>query len=99
MNRGESYSVKLTLAPYIEGSDFEKYCSIWGRKNWRVNFLSQSMPETLSPMDKDKVLVLSPDAERTLSTEELSDDDNIFIIGGLIDRTVMKVTPHRHSPI
>ena len=57
-----------------------------GYKTWIANFIEKDFTE-MEEFDSSKIIYLTPDAEEYLEAVE---EDKIYIIGGLVDRQVIK---------
>lgn len=89
-----SYSMQFFLSPLEENSEFKNRLNGFGYKKWKMNSSSVSIKELFNDR-LNKLIVLSPDAQEVLGSEDLDDDENIFIIGGLVDRAVQKNQTYR----
>ncbi|EAN31885.2 tRNA (Guanine-1)-methyltransferase family protein [Theileria parva strain Muguga] len=76
--------IRLTLTSFSQSSSIYEDCQLFGFNNWKVHVHDCGFWELF---DKDKIIVLSPDATECL--EELS-NDKVYVIGGLVDTNVKK---------
>lgn len=74
----------ITSYPSDSNSEFVKLCNSFGATNWKAHFHTKPYWDIFSSRE---LVVLSPDAEEELESVE---PDLVYVIGGLVDRTVAK---------
>lgn len=83
-NRKSPKPGNLVFAGFA-GALREFACGRMNAASWQAHMKEESASDLITP--GSKVVVLSPDGEEALSTV---DSDTIYIVGGLVDRTVQK---------
>lgn len=66
-----------------------------GGDQWVVHFQPESLEEAIGSIENSsnmthRVIMMSPDADKELTTEDLRGEGNIFVIGGIVDRSVSR---------
>lgn len=89
-NRRAVYPARLVFTGFKDAvKQFAE--EFMGAASWKARLCEETVAEALLSEDgadyQQRVIVLSPDAEEALSTV---DEDTVYIIGGLVDRTVKK---------
>eukprot|EP01057_Protomagalhaensia_wolfi_P005629 Protomagalhaensia_wolfi_Nauph_80__5628@NODE_647_length_2166_cov_190_255759_g484_i0_p2_GENE_NODE_647_length_2166_cov_190_255759_g484_i0NODE_647_length_2166_cov_190_255759_g484_i0_p2_ORF_typecomplete_len227_score38_44RNA_Me_trans/PF04252_13/4e02RNA_Me_trans/PF04252_13/4_5e05tRNA_m1G_MT/PF01746_21/4_2e03tRNA_m1G_MT/PF01746_21/0_0011Spore_coat_CotO/PF14153_6/0_02Sds3/PF08598_11/0_14TFIIEA_C/PF11521_8/1_3e03TFIIEA_C/PF11521_8/0_6SMC_N/PF02463_19/0_75Relaxase/PF03432_14/9_2e03Relaxase/PF03432_14/11Rel len=87
------YKVSIDVTSFTE--EFVADCQFYGYNRWSPVTSEDHVLELYSNR-KSNLIVLSPDADTTVTEEEIRDSSKIFIIGGLVDRTVCKVRVKSH---
>ncbi|KAI6197884.1 hypothetical protein M3Y94_01278000 [Aphelenchoides besseyi] len=87
-NRKRLHPWLLTFANFdnqIESNQigFKKHLNFGDLDTFAVELTSKSYLELY---DRDRLIYLSPHATETLTTEEATDEQTVFIIGGIVDR-------------
>ena len=77
--------INLTVTEATE--EFMTFMSSYNVESWTVNFTSKNLDEILSNKTENskEYIYLSPDAHETL---ESFSNDKIYIVGGIVDKTV-----------
>ena len=75
--------------------DLENQCKNQGGSQWVVHFHREPIEETIILINKQceqdhRTIIMSPDADTELSVEDLRDPTTIFVIGGIVDRSVSR---------
>ncbi|UKJ89766.2 tRNA (guanine(9)-N(1))-methyltransferase [Theileria orientalis] len=78
--------IKLILTSFSKVSSLYKDCELFGVHKWKVHFEEKCFWEVF---DEKNTVVLSPDATEYLEDIE---DDKVYVIGGLVDTNVKKVS-------
>jgi ribosome biogenesis SPOUT family RNA methylase Rps3 len=60
------------------------------RKQGGNEWVIRTSNESLEKLNTENVIIMSPDAERELSVEDLKKPNNMFVIGGIVDRLVSR---------
>eukprot|EP01053_Blabericola_migrator_P009442 Blabericola_migrator_1__9441@NODE_510_length_7944_cov_147_881554_g391_i0_p5_GENE_NODE_510_length_7944_cov_147_881554_g391_i0NODE_510_length_7944_cov_147_881554_g391_i0_p5_ORF_typecomplete_len240_score45_60tRNA_m1G_MT/PF01746_21/9_7e12RNA_Me_trans/PF04252_13/5_3e09_NODE_510_length_7944_cov_147_881554_g391_i062957014 len=84
----ESYKASLLVTSYSE-EDMKDHVSHFAIATWECMTRTSHVLELYEDR-LDRLVVLSPDADEVLMEEEILDSSRIFVIGGLVDRTVSK---------
>eukprot|EP01056_Protomagalhaensia_sp_Gyna25_P004944 Protomagalhaensia_sp_Gyna_25__4943@NODE_533_length_3189_cov_185_222222_g417_i0_p1_GENE_NODE_533_length_3189_cov_185_222222_g417_i0NODE_533_length_3189_cov_185_222222_g417_i0_p1_ORF_typecomplete_len292_score43_83tRNA_m1G_MT/PF01746_21/5e03tRNA_m1G_MT/PF01746_21/1_4e11RNA_Me_trans/PF04252_13/2_6e06Phage_Nu1/PF07471_12/0_32_NODE_533_length_3189_cov_185_222222_g417_i021473022 len=85
--KNEHYKVSIDITSFT--TQFVNDCQFYGYSRWN-SLTSEDHVLELHRDRKSDMIVLSPDADTLLKDEEIRDSSKIFIIGGLVDRTVCK---------
>ncbi|UKK02760.2 tRNA (guanine(9)-N(1))-methyltransferase [Theileria orientalis] len=78
--------IKLILTSFSKESSLYKDCELFGIHKWKVHFEEKGFWEVF---DRENTVVLSPDANEYLEDVE---EDRVYVIGGLVDTNVKKVS-------
>jgi hypothetical protein len=60
-----------------------------GGSEWVMESTSDSLESVIADVEQ-RVIIMSPDAEEELSGEDVMHPNNIFVIGGIVDRLVSR---------
>ncbi|BAM42013.1 uncharacterized protein TOT_040000389 [Theileria orientalis strain Shintoku] len=83
--------IKLILTSFSKESRLYKDCELFGVHKWKVHFEEKAFWDVFDPKN---TVVLSPDAREYLEDVE---EDKIYVIGGLVDTNVKKVSTRKFS--